>query len=90
MGHSWQRGKPHWTRPNEKKAMNTLLKFDKNTAPDLQRDQLAATRPLTKPTPDTRIGTFDVDAWKQTEAIMLEQKQISKPVHIEKVLKNVQ
>ena len=71
---------------SQKKAMDTLLKFDKNTAPDIQLLQLAATRPLIKPLPDTRIGAIDVDAWKQTEAIMLKQKQVLKPVHVENVL----
>ena len=75
---------------NEPKAMQTLLKYDKNTAADMQKIQLDATRPLIKPTADTKVGTFDVGAWKQTEAIMLKQKQISKPVHIEKVLKQIQ
>ncbi len=71
---------------NQKKALDTLLKFDKNTAPDIQQLQLAATLPLIKPTTDTRIGTIDVEAWKQTEAIMLKQKQIQKAVQVEKLL----
>jgi len=71
---------------NQKKAMDTLLKFDKNTAPDIQLLQLQATRPLIKPSPDTRIGVIVRDAWKQTEAIMLKQKQVLKSVHVEKVL----
>ena len=75
---------------NESKAMQTLLKYDKTTAADLQKIQLEATRPLIKPTADTRIGTIDVEAWKQTEAIMLKQKQIAGPVHVETVLKAVQ
>ena len=75
---------------NESKAMQALLKYDKTTAADLQKDQLAATRPLIKPTPDTKIGTIDVAAWKQTEAIMLKQKQIAKSVQVERVLKPIQ
>ena len=71
---------------NQKKATDTLLKFDKNTAPDIQLLQLEATRPLIKPSPDTRIGDIDVDAWKQTETIMLMQKQILKAVHVENAL----
>jgi len=72
---------------NEKKALETLGKYDQNTAPDIRAKQLAATRPLVKPTSDTKIGQIDVDAWKQTEQIMFTQKQISKPVHVENVLK---
>jgi len=75
---------------NQAKAMATLLKFDKNTAADIQLLQLEATRPLIKPSADTRIGTVDVDAWKQTEAIMLQQKQIRKAVHVERALHPVQ
>lgn len=75
---------------NQKKALETLSKFDKNTAPDIQRLQLEATRPLIKPTPETPIGAMDIDAWRQTEAIMLKQKQIKKPVHVEKILYPIQ
>jgi NitT/TauT family transport system substrate-binding protein len=75
---------------NQQKTMETLLKFDKNTAPDIQLLQLEATRPLIKPSPRTRIGAIDADAWKQTEAIMLKQQQIRKAVHVEKVLYPVQ
>lgn len=72
---------------NEKQALHILAKFDKNTAPDIQAKQLAATRPLVKPTPDTRIGYIDVAAWRQTEQIMVNQKQIAKPILVESVLK---
>lgn len=71
---------------NQEKAMATLLKFDKNTAPDIQLLQLEATRPLIKPSPKIRMGAVDTDAWKQTEAIMLKQKQIRRPVNIEAAL----
>lgn len=71
---------------NREKTMATLLKFDKNTAPDIQLLQLEATRPLIKPSPKIRVGTIDTEAWKQTEAIMLKQKQIRQPVNIEAAL----
>ena len=74
---------------NENKAMETLKKFEKETAPHIQQAQLAATRKLIRPTPDFRIGSIDIAAWKQTEKIMLKQKQISKPVHVEKILKQI-
>ncbi len=73
---------------NETMALETLKKFDKGATAELQKDQLTATRPLVKPSPDVKIGTIDVDAWKQTEQIMLNGKQIEKPVHVEKVLKS--
>jgi len=75
---------------HEAGAMQTLLKYDKTTAADLQKVQLEATRPLIKPTPDTKVGAIDVAAWKQTEEIMLRQKQIANPVHVERVLKPFQ
>jgi len=71
---------------NEPKAMETLLKYDKNTAADIQLLQLEATRVLIKPSPEIRVGAIDMDAWKQTEAIMLKQKQIRKAVSVEKAL----
>jgi len=72
---------------NEAMALETLKKFDKGATADLQKDQLTATRPLVKPSPEIKIGTIDVDAWKQTEQIMLNGKQIAKPIGIEKALK---
>ena len=72
---------------NEKKAMTTLRKYEKGTAEAIQVKQLAATRPLIQPTPATKIGTIDVDAWKQTEQIMLKGKQIKESVNVENTLK---
>jgi NitT/TauT family transport system substrate-binding protein len=72
---------------NERNAMETLKKFEKGTAVDVQNAQLAATRPLIKPKQETKIGAIDFDAWKQTEQIMLVQKQIATPVNVEKALK---
>jgi NitT/TauT family transport system substrate-binding protein len=71
---------------NEEKALAALRKRDKETAPDIQQKQLVSTRNLILPTPDTRMGAIDIAAWKQTEQIMLDQKQISAPVHVEKSL----
>lgn len=73
---------------NEEKALAVLKKYEEGTASDIQQKQLTVTRKLIQPTPDFKIGTIDVDAWKQSEQIMLDQKQISKPVHIEQALKS--
>ena len=74
--------------PNkEEQALKTLRQFDKDTAADIMRMQLVITRNLIKPFKDTRIGTIDIEAWRQTETIMLEQKQISSPVLVEKVIR---
>lgn len=72
---------------HEKDALHILARYDKNTAPDIQAEQLSATRPLIQPASDTQIGHIDVSAWRQTEQIMVAQKQINKPVEIQRVLK---
>lgn len=72
---------------NEEQALETLKKFDKDTASDIMLKQLVITRSLIKPFKDTRIGTVDFKAWQQTEKIMLEQKQIPGPVAVEKVIR---
>ncbi len=71
---------------NEEKALKTLVMFDKDTPLDILKEQLKITRSLVKPNPQIIIGTIDTEAWKQTEKIMLEQKLIPKPVHVEKAL----
>lgn len=71
---------------NEQKALKTLQQFDKDTSQHILEQQLAVTRKLIKPKPHIDIGSIDVAAWKQTEQIMLDQKQIPKPVFVEKVL----
>jgi NitT/TauT family transport system substrate-binding protein len=72
---------------NADKTLDTLARFDKETSPDIRKIQLDITRTLIKPDADTAIGTIDIPAWKQTEAIMIEQKQISEPVFVEKSLR---
>jgi NitT/TauT family transport system substrate-binding protein len=68
---------------NEEKVIETLLKYDKETPEEILRKQLPATRILMLPTPQSEFGIIDVEAWKQTEEIMLTQKLIAAPVHIE-------
>jgi NitT/TauT family transport system substrate-binding protein len=72
---------------NNEKAISVLRQFDKDTPVEIIRRQLAATRGLIKPEPESIIGRIDVKAWKQTEQIMLDQKLISGPVHLDKILK---
>ncbi len=71
---------------NNEKAIATLQKFDKDTPEGIIWKQLAATRILIKPTQESVVGKIDVSAWKQTEQIMFEQKQISAPVNVESIL----
>jgi NitT/TauT family transport system substrate-binding protein len=72
---------------NHQKAIKTLQRLDRDTALHILEQQLTATRKLIQPTPDFKIGTIDVAAWKQTENIMLDQKVIPGPVFVEKVLR---
>ena len=68
---------------NRDKAIETVLKYNQETPEEIVRKQLPATRILMLPEPDFEFGKIDVAAWKQTEQIMLAQKLIAKPVHIE-------
>ncbi len=73
---------------NETTALKTLSEFDQDTAPDIMQKQLTLTRNLIKPFIDTRIGSIDIEAWRQTEKIMLAQKQIPNPVYVEGVIRH--
>lgn len=71
---------------NAEKTVAAVQRFDRETAEDVLQEQLTVTRGLIAPTPRTVIGTIDVAAWEQTEAIMLEQGQIDRPVGVKRVL----
>ena len=73
---------------NEADVLMEVKKQDKESNDELRRLQLIATRELIKPSATVKIGTMDVEAWKQTEAIMLNEKQIKKPVRVETILKH--
>lgn len=68
---------------NEQKALALLAKVDKDTPPELMREQLDLTRQMVMPSPKVPFGHIDTAAWKETEAIMLAEKLIAAPVHIE-------
>ena len=72
---------------NKEKAIKTVLQFNKETPVAIVRQQLPVTRKLMLPKPEFEFGKIDVAAWKQTEHIMLTQKLIAGPVHIENRLK---
>lgn len=74
---------------NKEQAIKTVLKYNQETPEDIVRQQLPATRILMLPTAGFQFGKIDVAAWKQTEEIMLTQKLIDNPVHIESRLKPV-
>jgi len=75
----WEEG---FLPENEPLALEMLARFDKDTSPTILEKQLAMTRSLVKPDDTIAIGTFDAAAWKQTEQIMLQQKQIPAPVNV--------
>ena len=68
-------------------TVDVVQRFDKDTPKDVLKKQLDVTRGLIVPPAGTVIGNIDVDAWKQTEQMMLEYKLIKKPVNIVEVLK---
>ena len=72
---------------NQEKALATIQAFDRDTPPEILAKQLAATRKLMDPSSGKGIGWIDLEAWKQTEKIMLEQKLIKRPVSVERILK---
>ena len=72
---------------NKEKAVATILQFDRDTPINMITKQLAATRMLMKPSQGVAIGSIDVEAWKQTARIMLEQKLIPDPVSVERILR---
>ena len=72
---------------NFSKALATLEQYDKETPPDIQKEQLKITRDLIVKGATGAVGGIDADAWKQTEAIMLEQRLIPAPVSVDKALK---
>jgi len=71
---------------NRKKAVETIRQFDRDTPVEMIPKQLEATTMLVQPSSGTQTGEIDEKAWRQTESIMLEQKLIPSPVHVEKAL----
>ncbi|MCP4119309.1 MAG: ABC transporter substrate-binding protein [Desulfobacteraceae bacterium] len=71
---------------NRAKALAVLRKYNRDTPEDLRQMQLDATRELVLPATSAKVGAIDIQGWKQTEAIMLKQGLIPKPVHVETAL----
>jgi NitT/TauT family transport system substrate-binding protein len=72
---------------NADRTVEIVQKYDRDTSKKILKEQLDVTRGLIKPTPDAVIGAIDMDAWKQTERMMLDYGQIKKPVNVTKILK---
>lgn len=71
---------------NKEEAIATVQRFDKDTATKIIRDQLEATRKLMKPSSGSQVGEIDIEAWKETEKIMLDQRLIPRPIDVERIL----
>ncbi len=74
---------------NEEKVLAEIKKRDKGTKDNIRKKQLTATRVLIKPSDQVKIGTIDINAWNQTEAIMVREKQVKRPVQVAKRLKGL-
>ena len=74
---------------NADQAVETLRRYDKDSSVETLRQELTITRSLVQPDAAIPIGFIDTAAWKQTEQIMAAQGLIPKPVHVEKVLRNI-
>jgi NitT/TauT family transport system substrate-binding protein len=72
---------------NQEKTARTVHAFDTETPVGIIGKQLEATRTLVRPSTEIDIGRIDMEAWAQTERIMLEQKLIPGPVFVERVLR---
>lgn len=70
-------------KPDQTDAvLRILADDDRDTPPAIMRRQLAATRRMVQPDPAVPIGHIDAVAWRQTEAIMLQQHLIDRPVDV--------
>ncbi|MCP3941740.1 MAG: ABC transporter substrate-binding protein [Desulfobacteraceae bacterium] len=67
---------------NQIKVLAAVKKKDQGVSDDILQQQLVITRKLIKPHKNIKIGRIDVNAWKQTENIMFNEKQIKAPVGI--------
>lgn len=72
---------------NENTTVDIVQRFDRDTPKAILQEQLKVTRGLIVPNSDTKVGTIDVDAWKQTEQIMLTHGQIKKTVQVTEFIK---
>lgn len=74
---------------NEAETLRILQKYDPDTPPAIQQEQLTITRQLIQPQPDFPIGKIDEKGWEQTQTIMQTQKLIPAGDDIREILKPV-
>lgn len=80
----WQEA---FTPENRDEALDIVAQHDRDTAPELLQEQYELTQELVWPDKTMPLGKIDVDAWRQTEEIMLTQNLILKPVNVPTILK---
>ncbi len=68
---------------NSDETVRTVQQYDKDSTVATLQEQLEITRSLVHPQPAAVLGTIDIAAWKQTEQILLDQKQIPATVGVE-------
>jgi NitT/TauT family transport system substrate-binding protein len=71
---------------NTDAVIDILSTVDRDTPPNLLREQLEVTRRLVLPSEDSVLGAIDMAAWEQTESIMVDQGLIGRPVGVARVL----
>jgi len=74
---------------NEHEALAILQKYDPDTPPAIQEQQLKITRELIQPQPSIAIGTIDENGWAQTQQIMYNQKLLPQEIDLKEILKPV-
>ena len=72
---------------NEQGTLAILRKFDPETPPAIQSQQLRITRQLIQPHAAIAIGTIDQEGWAQTQQIMYDQKLLPKKIDLKEILK---
>jgi len=73
----------------EKEALAILQKYDPDTLPAIQHQQLQITRELVQPSYSRPIGTIDQEGWKQTQEIMYSQKLLPQKIDLTDILKQM-
>ncbi|MGD8833319.1 MAG: ABC transporter substrate-binding protein [Desulfobacteraceae bacterium] len=71
---------------HQDRSIAVVKRYDRDTSLEVLEQQLLATRKLILPTQKSVIGKIDRNAWQETEKIMLDHKQIPKPVFVVKRL----
>jgi NitT/TauT family transport system substrate-binding protein len=67
---------------NSAQAVAVVRSYDRDTTDTVLDQQLRATRELVQPSHRQKIGAIDRSAWAQTEAMMLQNRQITQPVKV--------